>query len=65
MLLKHGDKVHMLDEALISHEELAKEVIQDNQDDQDTPEIVREEIASLLNPLLNPDEEQEIRQRYQ
>nr|KMM63995.1 hypothetical protein CPAG_00347 [Coccidioides posadasii RMSCC 3488] len=64
MLLKHRDKVHMLDKALISHKKLAKEVIQDNQDNQDTSEIVQKQIASLLNPLLNPDEKQKIYQYY-
>ncbi|KJF59923.1 uncharacterized protein CIMG_12584 [Coccidioides immitis RS] len=65
MLLKHGDKMHMLDEAPISHEKLVKKVIQDNQDDQNTLEIIQKEIASLLNLLLNSDEEQEIHQYYQ
>ncbi|EAS33818.3 uncharacterized protein CIMG_13393 [Coccidioides immitis RS] len=64
MLLKYRDKMHMLNEVLILHEKLAKKVIQDNQDNQDTPEIVQKEIASLLNSLLNSDEKQEIHQYY-
>ncbi|KJF60400.1 uncharacterized protein CIMG_12936 [Coccidioides immitis RS] len=60
MLLKHGDKMHILNEALILHKKLVKKVIQDNQDNQDTPEIVQKEIASLLNPLLNSDKKQKM-----
>ncbi|KJF61640.1 uncharacterized protein CIMG_13785 [Coccidioides immitis RS] len=60
MLLKHEDKIYMLDEASILYEKLIKKVIQDNQDNQDISEIVQKEIASLLNLLLNSDKKQKI-----
>ncbi|KJF59935.1 uncharacterized protein CIMG_12606 [Coccidioides immitis RS] len=56
--------MYILDKALILHEKLVKKVIQDNQDNQDTSEIVQKEIASLLNSLLNSDKKQKMHQHY-
>ncbi|KJF61427.1 uncharacterized protein CIMG_13665 [Coccidioides immitis RS] len=64
MLLKHKDKMHMLNEALILYKRLAKKVIQDNQDNQDSSEIIQKEIASLLNSLLNSNKKQKMCQHY-